>query len=124
LSALDVVVVVLVVHRRQHCWYEDGSMYLPTWPADVTRRCRPRPRPRRDCCSACPLRHLLRAEKTGFKKHLHGRSMWGEGGGQIPPRKYQQANLFPSPAFAQSSPRIWRFFRAPQGGNLTNSIII
>ena len=26
------------------------------------------------------VRHLLRAENTGFKKHLHGRSMWGEGG--------------------------------------------
>jgi hypothetical protein len=29
LSALDVVVVVLVVHERQNCWYEDGLMYLP-----------------------------------------------------------------------------------------------
>ena len=84
----DVVVVVLVVHERQHCWYEDDLMYLPTWPSDVTRRCRPRPRPRRDCCSAWRLRHLLRAENTGFKKYLHSRSMCGEGGGQIPPRKF------------------------------------
>jgi hypothetical protein len=87
LSASDVVVVVLVVHELQHFWYEDDLMYLPTFPADATRRCRPRPRPRRDCCSAWRLRHLLRAENTGFKKHLHGRNMWGEGGGQIPPLK-------------------------------------
>ena len=64
LSALDVAVVVLVVPERKHCWYEDDLMYLPTWPTDVTRRCRPRPRPRRDCCSAWRLRHLLRAENA------------------------------------------------------------
>ena len=27
-----------------------------------------------------PIRHLLCAENTGFKKHLHGWRMWGEGG--------------------------------------------
>ena len=26
------------------------------------------------------IRHLLCAENIGFKKHLHGWSMWGEGG--------------------------------------------
>jgi hypothetical protein len=35
-----------------------------------------------------PRRHLLGAKrKTGFKKHLHGWIMWGQGGGQIPPQK-------------------------------------
>jgi len=27
-----------------------------------------------------PIRHLLCAENTGFKKHLHGWIIWGEGG--------------------------------------------
>jgi hypothetical protein len=27
-----------------------------------------------------PIRHLVCAENTGFKKHLHGWIMWGEGG--------------------------------------------
>ena len=35
-----------------------------------------------------PRRHLLGAErKTGFKKHLHGRSIWGEGGWSDPTAK-------------------------------------
>jgi hypothetical protein len=72
LPAFDVAAVVLLVHE---------------WPADVTRRCRPRPRPRRDSCSAWRLRHLLRAENNGFKKHQHGRSMWEEGGWSDPTAK-------------------------------------
>jgi hypothetical protein len=34
-----------------------------------------------------PIRHLLRAKNTGFKKNLHGRSMWGEGGWSDPTAK-------------------------------------
>jgi hypothetical protein len=31
-------------------------------------------------CGSWEIRHLLCAENTGFKKHLHGWIMWGEGG--------------------------------------------
>jgi hypothetical protein len=42
-----------------------------------------------------PRRHLLGAErKTGFKKHLHGWIMWGQGGGWSDPTAKVYAEVY------------------------------